>query len=1330
MKSVKTRILGAAVALISLVLAACSNGINSQGPMYGKVVLTAGNGRELVKSEIEKADVRIIGSNKVDMSIEDVAIGVEKEGSGTAPVASILYGTNYAVKVQAKKTINNVLSEMDGVCLYSVFTVDKDVVEVPVNWSTSVLGKVVYDYIGFGGNAETLNLDDVEALLGSREAGLVDTEKLAYDLYKKRTGLKAADYVLEPAKISFSGNISDSDAVAIVCDPLSSKVTGISTTVKTIEKVAPGTWNFYLLKNGTIIYSQAVTCKAGETVEIDEIVLQVPAVRVEDADGKAASLEVSGTATVYLACRTLDGEEAFAVDGIYYTLDGTNPTSKSTKYTSAGVKVTGGTVLKAIAVKNGLADSVVTSATFVSSDISTKLGEMHPSAGAFSVVSNPTSGEPGAVYKNSNVVFSVYSENATKMLLEIYDKAYGSDAKYDYWMTKGNDNYWRVEVKDVPNYTLYGFRAWGPNWTFDEKWERGDSTAGFVADYDSNGNRFNPNKVLFDPYAKEMSHDASNPQALAENGKSHTNAELCSGDVNRAYDSGRFAPKGVVIQDDTSTGSKPAIAQKDAIIYEAHPRGITKHPSSSSLSTILKGIEGFEAVEDVPAEYRGTYKGAAYLAPYFKALGINTIELLPVHESDNDCNPDDAPGGNYWAYMTFDYFAPDRRYSYDKSLGGPTREFKEMVKAFHDAGIEVYLDVVYNHTGEGGPWNGDSKNPAYDQRKQCEIVSMRGLDNRSWYSLVTSDKSAYWETTGCGNNMQCDNTMVRQFILDSLEYWITKMGVDGFRFDLATVLGREYDSTTGNWNYSKTAKTLVDIMSLGTKYDAEMIAESWDCGDGSYQVGNFPAGWGGWNGRFRDAIRNYVGAGKAGAANDYIYGDKTNFLAEGGPHKSVNFVVAHDGFTLADLCSYAGTGNALNSTLKWPFGPSDGGNGDLNSIAGDTQEMKRQSARNYFAIQMMSRGVPMIVWGDELSRTQKGNNNAYNIDSVGTWTNYNMISTDSPHKVATGGTGASYDNNFGTFKNNANVNGNFVFANYMMKLRESDPALRQDNYDSVEYSYYDNTGVSLAKASQAVAIKIAGSSVTGGHDYYMMMNMGDGECSFTFPAPKSGYYWTRIVDTGSWAENKFNCWADGDDEYSRTVSDKYGVGAKTVTILKQVVEGTQNKVRSPVITVSSGKITITSETTGASIYYTTDGSLPSATNGTLYTAPFTVASGTNVIARAFKTGMIASNEKSKLYIEGIDLVLTCESSYTWIWDGGCPMFAKCTTSSGTVWAQCSMGSGKNVINVTVPNGTTSLICQRFPVGTTDPDQASEIYNTSSTVTLSSGKTSYSGITWK
>jgi glycogen operon protein len=457
------------------------------------------------------------------------------------------------------------------------------------------------------------------------------------------------------------------------------------------------------------------------------------------------------------------------------------------------------------------------------------------------------------------------------------------------------------------------------------------------------------------------------------------------------------------------------------------------------------------------------------------------------------------------------------------------------------------MDVVYNHTGEGGPWQGST-----DNYNQCTVVSMRGIDNSTYYCLVNGTPACYWETSGCGNNMQCDNSTVRKLILDSLTYWTGTMGVDGFRFDLATVLGRTYNSTNKDWEFSSSAATLTDIASLGTSTNVEMIAESWDCGSNSYQVGNFPSGWAGWNGRYRDTMRNFVNNGNCQASDisyaDALYGDSSHFNTSS---PSINFIVAHDGFTLADLCSYAGTGNYYNTVRTWPFGPSNGGNSDTNIITTNTETLRRQRIRDFMTLQMFSAGIPMIVYGDEFGRTQNGNNNPYNLDSICTWNNYSMISSDTPQTVSTGtdGSGGTYENMLGTFASTGK-NGNFEFFRYVMNLRSSDSTLRQITGAASNYSYYKNTyGESGYNSS---GDRCAGVLISGAEKYYMMINMYTDRVNFTWPAADSGKKWIRIIDTAGWAESSCNCWTESG---AWTVSgSSYGVNPWSVVVFKQVSE--------------------------------------------------------------------------------------------------------------------------------------------------------------------------------
>lgn len=1206
---------------------------------YGSITINTGNSesRATDVASISRATVTVYWGNKAEEK-KDALVDFSGNGTGLVTINEIPVGKNRVIVVEAAENINNIINKMAGIEISAVTDIKAGNNNVTVNWKSTAEGNVYRKLLSSSKvNFENISRDDVQALINENvHSSLIDSDLIAADIINNSK--KSADsYVKTAGSVKFTSGSSENNVIFQVCDPASEKLKSISSGVNKISGVTPGTWKVFGVLNDSVIFSKSVDVASGAEVDLGTIQFKTPVPRLEDSTGKQISEFISGSTKVYLNARTYDDETPLSDVVIYYTTDGTEPDASSTKYTSDGISVDVGTTLKAVAISNLLGNSNVSSWTFEKPSI----GMQHPKTGNYSVASTDTTAVLGANVKGDKTSFVLYSANATKVLLEIYSKPFGDAVPlYDYWMEKDSNNYWRITLNGNLKNAIYAFRCWGPNWEYSDEWQRGGSSIGFISDCDSNGNRFNPNKVVFDPYAKEITHDPSNKDALSHSPSTEKpyNA-LSTGADFRNYDSGKIAPKGYVISDSTSYGTKPGIPQKDAIIYEAHVRGITKHSSTANLSSLLSGYSQFASVQDIPSEYRGTYKGASYLVPYLKALGINTIELLPVHETDNDANPDDGPGGNFWGYMTFDYFAPDRRYSYDKTPGGPTKEFKEMVKAFHDAGMEVYLDVVYNHSGEGGPWNGSKDNNA-----QVTVVSMRGIDNSTYYSLVPSDKSAYWETTGCGNNLQCDNPYVRGFILDSLEYWIDEMGVDGFRFDLATVLGREYSSSSSGWDYNLNAVTTVKIAELGKAKNVEMIAESWDCGNNSYQVGNFPDGWAGWNGYYRDSIRAFVGNGAERAAISYtdgIYGSLNHF---GAAEPSVNFVVAHDGFTLADLCSYSGAGNALNGTLTWPFGPSDGGNGDNNSLGTGTEpKSNRQRARNYFAMQMFSAGIPMIVYGDEFGRTQNGNNNPYNIDSVATWNNYSMVATDSPHTVSTGSDGkaecGTYTDKFGKFANTESKNGNFDFARFVMNERLNNESLRQITGVDAPIEWYSTAGVKGWEDSGCKkAVMINGSGAKNGGTYYMMINMTGYDASFTIPAPSSGKEWTRIVDTGSWAETNCNYWEETDTSYRLDSSSAYSVGPYTVTILKQVADS--SVCATPVISgtspfETSTQITIECSTEGAKIYYTLDGNTPSEENGTVYTGAFTVTAKTSVKAIAVSDGYKTSSVASKtFYVKG------------------------------------------------------------------------------------------------
>ncbi len=789
-------------------------------------------------------------------------------------------------------------------------------------------------------------------------------------------------------------------------------------------------------------------------------------------------------------------------------------------------------------------------------------GFRHPSQGPFSPVGEHDwcrlETPLGARFAGDDVVFAVYSRRATRVLLEIYDEALGHEARFDYLMQRNpEDHVWRARVAQVPEGTLYGLRCWGPNWDYDPSWQRGGSAAGFERDVDAGNNRYNPNKVLFDPYARELSHDKESPGLLAQG---HDETLFGTGGVSyrgrprREIDTGPWAPKGVVLRDVPYAGHRPRLPAEKAIIYEAHVRGLSCHPSASELGSLLRGWEGFEAVVDVPPELRGTFAGAAHLAKYLAAVGFTTVEFLPVHETQNETNPEDRPGGNYWGYMTFGYFAPDRRYAHDKSPGGPTREFRAMVEAFHREGMEVYLDVVYNHSGEGGNFtrpDGSGKDPL-----ATGFVSLGGLDAAEYY--VPGQGGLLEEgATGCGNQLNFSSPVARDLVIDSLTSWIDVMGIDGFRFDLAPVLGRLPGSQPPGDRQSRKQffndhPLLLAIRDLGLEHDVEMIAEAWDLW--GYEVGNFPADWGEWNGHYRDTVRRFIrGQGNARDLAEVVNGDFARFADQGGAQRSINLIVAHDGFTLMDLVSYD---YKQNAHLTWPFGPSDGGMDDnLSWDHGGEHALRRQQLRNLWTILLFSRGVPMVVWGDEFGRTQNGNNNPWNVDSVATWNNYRMLATNNPHRVPTGGGGA-YHNNFGVGDCAPDKNPLFEFVRFVVALRRRSDALKQRRYGNLEpgdgdvtYLFRREDAESPLEAwNRAVWIRIDCAAVGEG-DFLLLLNLYEAELRFRVPEARSGRRWARIIDTASWAEPEYNAWQPAE---AATVVADYDVHPWSVVVLEEI----------------------------------------------------------------------------------------------------------------------------------------------------------------------------------
>jgi isoamylase len=693
----------------------------------------------------------------------------------------------------------------------------------------------------------------------------------------------------------------------------------------------------------------------------------------------------------------------------------------------------------------------------------------------------------GASYDStqSNVTFRVYSSRATQVEVDLYSAPLGSPEVLRQTLTPNSTT--NIFSTTIPVATLqaagitgavyYGFRAWGPNWPFSTNWTKG-SAAGFIADVDAQGNRFNPNKLLIDPYAREISQDPlnatfSDPTVYA------------SGASYRNLDSGTNGSKSVLwVPVAQSIGTKPTRAQKDDILYEVNIRGLTKDDSN------------------VPAALEGTYAGAALKAPYLAGLGITAVEFEPVQETQNDANdnvPDSTAGQNFWGYMTLNYFAPDRRYSSNKAAGGPTSEFQAMVKAFHDQGIKVYIDVVYNHTGEGGAWNA-SDTTTYN------VISWRGLDNPTYYEL-TSDLQYSYDNTGTTGNYNTYNLVAQNLIVDSLAYWRDTMGVDGFRFDLAPVLGNT--CTVGCFNFSATdpntaiSRILRELPQRpatgGTGID--LYAEPWAAsGTGFYQLGNFPPGWSEWNGSYRDTLRQAQNdLGVATITTGQLatrFAGSSDLFSTRSPWNSTNLIVVHDGFTLKDLYSCDGP----NNNQPWPYGPSNGGsNTNYSWDQGGAAADQRAAARVGFAFLMTSAGTPLMTGGDEDLRSLQCNNNPYNVDSIANWLNFTWTSDQT---------------NFNAF-----VKG-------MIAFRLAHAALRPLNfYTTAQLVWWTPAGTPPdanyfnSSINHAIAWQLNGTAL--GDTYpsiYVAYNGWSANVNFTLPSPASGTSWYRVTDTCGWAE--------------------------------------------------------------------------------------------------------------------------------------------------------------------------------------------------------------------
>ncbi|MCL4452110.1 MAG: glycogen debranching protein GlgX [Candidatus Thermoplasmatota archaeon] len=545
----------------------------------------------------------------------------------------------------------------------------------------------------------------------------------------------------------------------------------------------------------------------------------------------------------------------------------------------------------------------------------------------------------GATLTEEGVNFAVYSENAQQINLELFKSIYDSEPFEIIELKEKTEQVWHVFVPGLKSGSLYGYRAFGP--------------------YDpERGLRFNKNKLLIDPYAKSIGGKINWSDALFGYKIGDELEDLTFSDVS---DTGNI-PKCAVVDDAFEWGDvqRPNTPWSETIIYETHVKGLT----------YLR--------KDLPEYQRGTYLdlSSKSMIDYFHDLGITAVEIMPVqHRIDNKMLVDNGLN-NYWGYNTIGFFAPDIRFSSQDTPLGQVREFKQMVKNLHDNGIEVIMDVVYNHTAEGnhlGP-----------------TISFRGLDNSVYYRLNEENPRFYDDFTGTGNSLNVRHPQVLQLIMDSLRYWITEMHVDGFRFDLASALARQFYAVDR-------LSAFFDVIHQDPVISkVKLIAEPWDVGPGGYQVGNFPVKWAEWNGKYRDSVRRFW-RGDDGLTGEFatrLSGSPDLYEnSNRKPHASINYITSHDGFTLLDLVSYLNKHNELNKENN-----ADGTNenyGDNFGVEGQTDNpeiinKRIRRIKNLLTTLMVSQGAPMILGGDEILRTQRGNNNAYCQDNEISWYNWSL----------------------------------------------------------------------------------------------------------------------------------------------------------------------------------------------------------------------------------------------------------------------------------------------------------------------------------------------------
>jgi isoamylase len=624
----------------------------------------------------------------------------------------------------------------------------------------------------------------------------------------------------------------------------------------------------------------------------------------------------------------------------------------------------------------------------------------------------------GPTLIDKGVNFAVYSERAERIELLLFDadKADSNTPTRQFPMKRFGD-VWNLYVEGVGVGQHYGFIVWGPNWTYDPAFVPGTAKgiAGFKADVDAEGNRMNPNKLLFDPYSKAIHRDHDWGKGSVATGPKRTESTYAAASKSVVVKSQyTWSQNETAWREMRQNPNAPGHRWNDAIMYELHPKGFTASPASG-------------------VEHPGTYRGLGEKAAYLKELGITIVHIMPPFEKPSD--------GGYWGYNNISFFIPENTYSWKKDQSEIIDEFKWMVDQLHQQGIEVLLDVVYNHTGEGGfwrqklefdfnpdPWVTNAALTNIDPQEVVGLYSMRGFDNAAYYGTPKDNRKGYWNNSGVGNQTRCNHKPFRRLIMDSLRYWVDEMHVDGFRFDLTPVLG-ERDDEYYVWDDPKNT-VLQDIADdpVLQKYNTRIVSEPWAAGGYDLsksfngpnnnelsngfgtRIGLFPAssnkpgtGWGEWNGRFRDWWRKFWNEGKALNSTENTVKDGGFFLTGSTdwfrwnnrkPYHSLNFVTVHDGFTMYDLLSYANKQNGCG-----PLNPvccSEPNSSWCEKVSGEStnhsrdwqdEGMKRQMMRNFYVSMMVSHGTPLLYMGDEWLRTQLGNNNAYSTlaDNEANW---------------------------------------------------------------------------------------------------------------------------------------------------------------------------------------------------------------------------------------------------------------------------------------------------------------------------------------------------------